>query len=134
MTQTCVSSDDADWWQNVFSETEIRELKDMWEEVFAEYETVPDQILTGAISVPMNQVAEILGLIWKSYMAESEPYSNFLYSVGTALAVAYLYDNEIEFDEAISEAATYFIESVEDEDDEEDEGDVDDGDGMVDDD
>ena len=133
MTQTCVSSDDADWWQNVFSETEIRELKDMWEEVFAEYETVPDQILTGAISVPMNQVAKILGLIWKSYMAESEPYSNFLYSVGTALAVAYLYDNEIEFDEAISEAATYFIEPAED-DDEEDEGDEDEDDGVVDDD
>lgn len=133
MTQTCVSSDDADWWQNVFSETEIKELKTMWEEVFAEHDNLPDQILTGAISVPMNQVAEILNLIWKSYMAESEPYSTFLYGVGTALAVAYLYDNEIEFDEAISDAATYFIEPVED-DDEEDEDDEDEDDGMVDDD
>lgn len=132
MTQTCVSSDDADWWQNVFSETEIKELKTMWEEVFAEHENLPDQILTGAINVPMNQVAEILNLIWKSYLAESEPYSTFLYSVGTALAVAYLYDNEIEFDEAISDAATYFIEPAED--DDEDEEDEDEDDGMVDDD
>ena len=132
MTTTCIAADD-NWENRVFSETEIKELEAVTKEVLAEYETVPDQILTGAISVPMNQVAEILGLIWKSYMAESEPYSNFLYSVGTALAVAYLYDNEIEFDEAISEAATYFIEPVED-DDEEDEGDEDEDDGVVDDD
>jgi hypothetical protein len=130
MTTTCVAADD-NWENRVFSETEIKELQAVTEEVLAEYETVPDQILTGAISVPMNQVAEILGLIWKSYMAESEPYSNFIYSIGTALAVAYLYDSEIEFDETISEAATYFIELVEEE-DEEDEEDVDDGDGMVD--
>lgn len=132
MTATCVAADD-NWEHRVFSETEIKELKDVTEEVLAEYATVPDQILTGAISVPMDQVAEILHLIWKSYLAESEPYSNFLYSVGTALAVAYLYDNEIEYDETISDAAGYFIEPVEDDDEEDDEEDEDEDDGLVDD-
>jgi hypothetical protein len=119
---------DDEWWTNVFSEEEIRDLNNVWNEILAETET--EDNLSPSIEISLADTANILNMLWKSFLAENEPYATFLFNVGQSIARQYLTDSSIEYDEAITDAAMFFIQlediwENDDEDDEEDEDDED---------
>jgi hypothetical protein len=122
------ATDDDNWPNSIFTETEIRELREAEQDILAEFANNDYHVLF-SVSAPELHLANILSNIWQTWCNnDDQEYCDFLFTVGANLAEAYLYDPNIEYDEEISEYATMFLKDFtldEDEDDEEEDEDDD---------
>lgn len=109
------------WEHHIFSEQEIRELRELAEMIETEHANIDpdeDRILEIEIGIPLHKLAEFLTETYDVYcdMAESE-IRTMVAAICEMFATQYLSDHEIEYDETISDAIGWWLPDKEDDDD-----------------
>lgn len=110
MTETTFNQDD-DWAFQVFSEQELIKLKRTLEAIEQDYvEQVNDIEVVSIETIFERQYAHEV-LAWlrdQHYAAPGGAVADFLWALGCNICFVYLCDTEWEYDEVLSDHATYF--------------------------
>lgn len=104
--------DDFDeWFSSVFSEHEINKLRQQAEDVLAEVEAENEEPpeVSVEIVVQRNAAKDIVAWLREQHAEYAEgAASDFVWAAGVNICFAYLVDGDWEYDEEMSDHATYF--------------------------
>jgi hypothetical protein len=106
---------DGDWAESVFTDTELAKLRRAAKAIIDTHNPdmfLPetDEYLEYELSIRREYVHEILGWCRELHAQNDVPpfVSDLLFAIGMAVGVSYLTDDSWEFDEVLSDHATYF--------------------------
>ena len=135
MTETTFNQDD-DWASRVFSEQELLKLKRTLEAIEQDHVEQVGDIAVVSIETMFERqyVHEVLAWLRdQHYRASEGAVADFLWALGCNICFVYLCDTEWDYDEVLSDHATYFgarmfLDDAEDDGDDVDDDDVDEAD------
>lgn len=126
-------ADDDDWAKSVFTETELGKLRQAMKDIVAATEAeleVDSTYVEYDLSVRMDGIKDVIRWCRELHQENDVPpaVSDFLFAVGCAIGISYISDDTWEYDEELSDHATYFgsrdwfvqyLDDMEDDDDDE---------------
>lgn len=128
-------SEDDNWASRVFSEQELIKLKRTLEAIEEDHASSSEVAVVSIETVfERTYVHEVLGWLRREHYGASEgPIADFLWTLGCNICFVYLCDVDWDYDEVLSDHATYFgarmfLDDVDEDDDDVDDDDVDEAD------